>query len=248
MYGWRGRIGLLVPSTNTTCEMEFHKLIPEGISIHTSRCFLGEDETPRERIASIVRMREGLIEAAKRLSSVQPDLIVWACTVGSFIKGKGYDVELIGNMEKEIGIPVITTSTAVLEAIKKMGVRNIAMATPYIDEINITEKNFFEESISGLKIVSMKGLGIVPNLPKGELFPETAYLAAKEVNTESSDCIFISCTNWRTLEIIDPLESDINKPVVSSVQATIWLTFRRLGLPNIQGYGRLLEKIQEQSI
>jgi maleate isomerase len=156
MYGWRGRIGLLVPSTNTTCEMEFHRLIPEGASVHTARCFLQEDDTPGERIRSIVRMSERLMEAAKRLSSVQPDLIVWACTVGSFIKGKGYDVDLTGNLEKEIGVPVITTSTAVLEAIKKLGVRNIAMATPYIDEINITEKNFFEESISGLKIVSMK--------------------------------------------------------------------------------------------
>jgi maleate isomerase len=248
MYGWRGRIGLLVPSSNTTCEMEFHKLIPEGISIHKSRCFLQEDETPGERIASIVKMGGGLLEAAKRVSSVEPDLIVWACTVGSFIKGKGYDVELTENLEREIGVPIITTSTAVLEALKNLGAQNIAMATPYIDEINMTEKNFFEESIPGIKVVNIRGLGIIPNLPKGRLFPETAYLEAKHVNTESSDALFLSCTNWRTLEIIDPLESDINKPVVSSVQATIWLTFRRLGLPNIQGYGRLLEKIQEQSI
>jgi maleate isomerase len=91
----------------------------------------------------------------------------------------------------------------------------------------------------------MKGLGIVPNLPKGELFPETAYLAAKEVNTEASDGIFISCTNWRTLEIINTLEKDMKKPVISSVQATIWLALRRLSLPNIEGYGRLLEKIQD---
>lgn len=248
MYGWRRRIGLLVPSSNTTCEMEFHKLIPEGVSVHTARCFLQEDLVPGERIRSIVRMSEGLMEAAKRVSSIEPDLIVWACTVGSFIKGKGYDVELMGNLEKEIGVPVITTSTAVLEAIKELGVRKIAMATPYIDEINMTEKKFFEESMPGVKIVSMKGLGIVPNLPKGELFPETAYLAAKEVNTESSDCIFISCTNWRTLEIINSLEKDMKKPVISSVQSTIWLALRRLNLPNINGYGRLLEKPKTDNV
>jgi maleate isomerase len=245
MYGWRRRIGLIIPSSNTTCEMEFHKLIPEGVSVHTARCFLQEGETQGERVASIIKMSGGLIEAAKRVSSVEPDLIVWACTVGSFIKGKGYDVELTENLEKEIGVPIITTSTAVLEALKNLGVRNIAMVTPYIDEINITEKDFFEESIPGLKVVNMKGLGIVSNLPKGRLFPEVAYLAAKEVHTETSDGIFISCTNWRTLEIIDALEKDLRKPVVSSVQATIWLTFRKLGLPNIRGYGGLIEKIQD---
>lgn len=244
MYGWRGRIGLIVPSTNTTCEMEFNKLIPEGVSIHTTRCFLPEDKTPEDRIVSIMKMSEELLEAAKRISSVEPDILVWACTVGSFIKGKGYDAELIEKLEKEIKVPVITTSTAVLEAIKKLKFKNIAMATPYIDEINLKEKVFFEASIPGLKIVNMKGLGIVNNLPKGRLFPETAYLAAKEVDIDSADCIFISCTNWRTLEIIDILEKDLKKPVMSSVQATIWLTFRKLGLPNIQGYGELLKKIE----
>jgi maleate isomerase len=245
MYGWRRRIGLIIPSSNTTCEMEFHKLIPEGVSVHTARCFLQEGETQGERVASIIKMSGGLIEAAQRVSSVEPDLIVWACTVGSFIKGKGYDVELTENLEKEIGVPIITTSTAVLEALKNLGVRNIAMVTPYIDEINITEKDFFEESIPGLKVVNMKGLGIVSNLPKGRLFPGSAYLAAKEVNTEACDGIFISCTNWRTMEIIDALEKDLRKPVVTSVQATIWLTLRRLGLPNIQGYGRLIGEIQD---
>jgi len=245
MYGWRGRIGLIVPSTNTTCEMEFHKLIPEGVSIHTSRCFLPEDKTPEDRIVSVIKMSEGLLEAAKRVSSVEPDIVVWACTVGSFIKGKGYDVDLIENIEKAINVPVITTSTAVSKAIHKLRVKNIAMATPYIDEINLKEKAFFEESIPGLRIVNMKGLEIVNNLPKGRLFPESAYLAAKEVDIDSADSIFISCTNWRTLEIIDILEKDLKKPVMSSVQATIWLTFKKLGLSNIEGYGELLKKIEE---
>lgn len=186
MYGWRGRIGLIVPSTNTTCEMEFHKLIPEGVSIHTSRCFLPEDKTPEDRIVSVIKMSEGLLEAAKRVSSVEPDIVVWACTVGSFIKGKGYDVDLIENIEKAINVPVITTSTAVSKAINKLRVKNIAMATPYIDEINLKEKAFFEESIPGLRIVNMKGLGIVNNLLKGRLFPESAYLATLRRNVLST--------------------------------------------------------------
>ena len=237
MYGWRGRIGLIVPSTNTTCEMEFHKVIPEGVSLHTARCFLREDSAPSDRIESIAKMGGGLLEAAKCVASVEPGIVVWACTSGSFIKGKGYDTELIGVLEKVVKVSVITTSTAVLEAFKRLEVRNVAMVTPYIDEINLKEKRFFEDSIPGLRIVKMSGLGILPNLPKGRLFPESAYLSAKEVNDNSSDSIFISCTNWRTLEIIELLEKDLKKPVISSVQATIWLSFQKLGLAHVGGCG-----------
>lgn len=247
MYGQRGRIGLIVPSTNTTCEMEFHKVIPEGVSVHTARCFLREDRTPRERIESIAKMGGELLEAARCVASVEPGIIVWACTSGSFIKGRGYDGELIGYLEKEVKTPVITTSTAVLGALKALRVRNVSMVTPYADEINLKEKSFFEDSIPGLRIVKMRGLGIIANLPKGRLFPESAYLAAKEVNDDTSDSIFISCTNWRTLEIIELLEKDTKKPVISSVQATVWLTFKKLGLPNMEGYGQLLRKIDVES-
>jgi len=242
MYGWRKRIGLIVPSTNTTCEMEFHKLLPPGVSVHTSRVFLPEDKSPEDRIDSIIRMGDGLLEGARLASGVGPDILVWACTVGSFIKGKGYDTLLAEKIKQQIGLPLVTTSTAIVEAFKILKVKKIAMATPYIDEINRREKEFFEHSLKGLKVVNMSGLGIIPNLQKGQLTPESAYVAAKQVHTGSSECILISCTNWRTLEIIDVLEKDLGKPVVSSVQATIWLTFKMLGLSRPQGFGCLLQK------
>jgi len=242
MYGWRKRIGLIVPSTNTTCEMEFHKLLPPGVSVHTSRVFLPEDKSPEDRIDSIIRMGDGLLEGARLASGVGPDILVWACTVGSFIKGKGYDTLLAEKIKQQIGLPLVTTSTAIIEAFKTLKVKKIAMATPYIDEINRKEKEFFEHSLKGLKVVNMSGLGIISNLQKGQLTPESAYVAAKQVHTSSCECILISCTNWRTLEIIDVLEKDLGKPVVSSVQATIWLTFKMLGLSRLQGFGCLLQK------
>jgi maleate isomerase len=242
MYGWRKRIGLIVPSTNTTCEMEFHKLLPPGVSVHTSRVFLPENKSPEDRIDSIIRMGDGLLEGARLVSGVGPDILVWACTVGSFIKGKGYDTLLAEKIKQQIGLPLVTTSTAIIEAFKTLKVKKIAMATPYIDEINRKEKEFFEHSLKGLKVVNMSGLGIISNLQKGQLTPESAYVAARQVHTASSECILISCTNWRTLEIIDVLEKDLGKPVVSSVQATIWLTFKMLGLSRPQGFGCLLQK------
>lgn len=171
MYGWRKRIGLIVPSTNTTCEMEFHKLLPPGVSVHTSRVFLPENKSPEDRIDSIIRMGDGLLEGARLVSGVGPDILVWACTVGSFIKGKGYDTLLAEKIKQQIGLPLVTTSTAIIEAFKTLKVKKIAMATPYIDEINRKEKEFFEHSLKGLKVVNMSGLGIISNLQKGQLTP-----------------------------------------------------------------------------
>jgi maleate isomerase len=222
--------------------MEFHKLLPPGVSVHTSRVFLPENKSPEDRIDSIIRMGDGLLEGARLVSGVGPDILVWACTVGSFIKGKGYDTLLAEKIKQQIGLPLVTTSTAIIEAFKTLKVKKIAMATPYIDEINRKEKEFFEHSLKGLKVVNMSGLGIISNLQKGRLTPESAYVAARQVHTGSCECILISCTNWRTLEIIDVLEKDLGKPVVSSVQATIWLTFKMLGLSGPQGFGCLLQK------
>lgn len=246
MYGWKGRIGLIIPSSNTTCEMEFHKLIPDGVSVHVARCFLPEAKTPQERVEAMGKMDAQVEEVARQVATVEPDLIVWACTSGSFHHGPGSDRVLAERLQRSIGIPFITTSTAVVEALKFLGVSRLAMVTPYIQEVNLQEKSFLEGSITGLRVVNMKGLETLNNLMRGRMFPETAYRAGREVDSESSDSIFISCTNWRTIEIIQSLEHSLYKPVISSTQATIWLAFKRLSLPNLSGYGRLLEKIQDE--
>jgi maleate isomerase len=221
--------------------MEFHKALPDGVSIHVSRCYLQEDKEAVNRVKSIEQMNEHLVEAARMVCSIEPNLIVWACTVGSFLGGSGYETLVTESIAKETGVPTITTSSAVVKAIHALQVKKLAIATPYIEEINLREKDYLEASVPDLKIVSMKGLGIVPNLPKGRLFPEHAYSLAKEVCLPSCDCVFISCTNWRTLEIISALERDLKRPVITSVQATIWLVFKIIGVSPSMAFGRLME-------
>ena len=109
-------------------------------------------------------------------------------------------------------------------------------------ELQGVEKKFLENKIAGLKILKMKGLGIIGNLPKGKLDPRTAYQTAKDVNTPQCEGILISCTNWRTFKIISELEKDINKPVITSNQATLWKALKLTGVskPNLN-LGRLME-------
>ena len=244
MFGWRGKIGLLVPSTNYTVEMEFHEALPPGVGVHTSRCVLRDSaDTPEERMQAIVDMGKEVTSAAQRVAGVRPDVIAWACTAGSFIKGLGHDTELIEAIERATGVKALTTSTAVVNALKTLSVKRIAVATPYIRSIYDEEKAFLEKSIEGLKVLKIQGLGIMKGFDKGKLEPHSSYSSAKEVDSAEAEAVFISCTAWRTFEVIELIERDLGKPVVSSNQATLWGCLKELGIHGVKGYGSLLESL-----
>lgn len=233
MYGWRGRLGLIVPSSNTTMEMELHNYLPEGVSLHTSRMPL-RNVTEEE----LVKMSSLAVESAKLLRDADVELILYGCTSGSFIGGKDYEKELEAKIEDEVKVPVISTSTAVIEALKILDAQSILVITPYTDEINAREKEFLEAN--EFEVLDIRGLGIEDNLKIGRLEPYEAYRLAKASFIDEADAIFISCTNWRTFEVIEALEEDLGVPVVTSNQASLWLALREMDImEKIPELGRL---------
>ncbi|CAB50011.1 maleate cis-trans isomerase family protein [Pyrococcus abyssi] len=235
MFGWRGRIGLIVPSSNTTMEMEFHSVLPEGVSLHTSRMPL-KSVTEEE----LLNMSSYAIEAAKLLADAGVEVIAFGCTSGSFIGGKDFEKELEMKIEKEVNVETFTTSTAVIEALNILEMQTVQVITPYIDEINQREKEFLEAN--GFEVVDIRGLGISDNIEIGKLEPYIAYRLAKASFTGDVDGIFISCTNFRTFEIIEKLERDLGVPVVTSNQATLWMALRQIDVKDKLPLGKLLRE------
>ncbi|NJE47758.1 maleate cis-trans isomerase [Thermococcus sp. GR7] len=234
MYGWRGRLGLIVPSSNTTMEMELHSAIPEGVSLHTARVPL-RNVTEEE----LIKMNALAVESAKLLRDAGIELILYGCTSGSFIGGKDFEKELEAKIENEVNVPVVSTSTAVVEALKMLDAQSILVITPYTDEINEREKEFLEAN--DFEVLDIRGLGIEDNAQIGKLEPYEAYRLAKATFVDEADAIFISCTNLRTFEIIEPLEEDLGVPVVTSNQASLWLALREMDvMEKIPWLGRLL--------
>ncbi len=221
MYGWRGRLGLIVPSSNTTMEMELHTFLPEGVSLHTARMPLRN--VTEEELLSMASMAA---DAARLLRDAGVEQILYGCTSGSFIGGKDYEKELEARIEEEVKVPVVSTSTAVIEALKILDAQPILVITPYTDEINQREREFLEAN--GFEVLDIRGLGIEDNLRIGKLEPYEAYRLAKASFIEEADAIFISCTNLRTFEIIEALEEDLGVPVVTSNQASLWLALREM--------------------
>jgi maleate isomerase len=239
LYGWRARIGLIVPSSNTTMEPEFSKIMPEGVSVHTARLKLVNVDAE-----SLRKMAERSVEAAEDLATAEVDLIVYGCTTGSLLEGSRWEEELRLRIEKATGITVITTAQAVVKSLKALGARKVSVATPYIEELNEREKRFLEEN--GFKVIKIKGLGIVKNTEIGKQPPWVAYRLALEVARDSdADVLFISCTNFRTLEVINYLEETLQIPVISSNTSTAWLALRTLGIRDSINYGKLLREIKE---
>jgi len=109
--------------------------------------------------------------------------------------------------------------------------------------VNAKAKEFLETSVQGLKVLKMRGPGqnLAP-LSIGDLPPSSAYELAREANVQEADGIFISCTNFRAMEIIARLEDGLMKPVVTSNQASLWAALRAIKVGDrIKGFGRLLE-------
>jgi len=231
-YGRRRRIGLLVPSSNTTMEPEFYRMAPEGVSVHTARMRL-EEVTPEK----LVEMAEEAERAAALLATAEVDVIVYGCTTGSLVGGVEWEEALVRRIERETGVPTLSTSRAVVEALKAVGAGRVAVATPYTDDLNRLERAFLESH--GIEVTAIKGLGLVRNVDIGRTGRPAVEELVRSV-AGGADAVFISCTNLPTLPLIEPLEERLRRPVVTSNQASLWAALRGCGLGGIKGYGVLL--------
>lgn len=236
MAGWRARLGIMVPSVNKTMEPELYRLAPEGVSLHFSRIRQVEDT-----LEQLTRMIEDVPKVAIELADAEVDVIAFGCTTGSLVKGPGYDKEIIEKIEDSAHIKATTTSTAVLEALKELGIVKLSVATPYKEWLNEKEKEFLEAH--GFEVLSIKGLGCL-GPETADVPSERVYRLAKDVYRPKVDGVFISCTDLRSIEILEFLERDVNKPVISSNQATMWMLLRMAEVRGkITGYGRLLTQL-----
>ena len=229
-----GRIGLLVPSSNTTVEPEFYRALPPEVTLHTARLFLTKISPD-----SILGMVRDLEAQSKNLATADVDVIVLGATAPSFLKGLGYDRELIALIEKATGKRATTTSTALIQSLEHLGVGRVVLGAAYDDKVNAIAKSFLEAN--GIKVLAAEGLGLVDNLVVGRLDVSTAYDLARKIDHPDAEAIVLACTNWKTMNVIAQLERELGKPVISTTQATIWAALRMIGgISGIPGYGRLL--------
>jgi maleate isomerase len=228
------RIGLLVPSSNSTVEVEFYRALPSDVTLHVARCYLTKIEP-----ASIARLIEDIDREAGYLASADVDVVVLGATAPSFLRGKGYDRELIARLSKASGKPATTTSTALLAALTALGLKKLALSTAFKSEVNDIAIKFLSDN--GFEIVASSGLGMVDNLQVGRLGPQTAIDAVRAVDTSEAEAVVLACTNWQSMGVLQELEKELGKPALSTSQVTLWHALKLAGYRHgVKGFGGLL--------
>lgn len=226
-YGWRARLGLIVPPTNTVNESEWRLAIPDGVSFHTHRMALHSDiASPQGR----ARLEKDLDAAFDLLLPATPDVIAYACTAGSMVSPV---TALPDALRRRHEVAAVTTSAAIVDALRTLGARRLSVATPYGETLNAHEAAFLSEN--GFEVAHIAGLGIGESGP--EDFPRIARTAIETVRAHAraafvagSDALLILCTDFPAQPLIPELEADLDVPVVTSNQATLWACLRAAGL------------------
>ena len=237
MTGWRARIGFLVPPGNPTVEPEMIELAPPGVSVHFHRMMAtgaagshaGQEERNRSQIAS-------LDEATRLLAMVSPQAIVLAHTASSYTLGEAAEAALIARLEASSGTRFLTAFGGVVEALRFLDARRIAYATPY--DQTLTEQGRAHLIAQGFDVVAMARLEGVRNIY--EETPARAYAIGRQADRPEAEAVFLSGTGMPTLSIIQALEDDLGKPVISAASAMMWSALRAAGVSTRRpGYGRL---------
>jgi maleate cis-trans isomerase len=227
------RIGMLLPSSNTTQEYEFVKMLPERVALHCARLSLSRIDPD-----STVKILAELDVEAKKLADADVDVVVLSATAPSTRMGKGYDLEVCARIEKASGKPATTAATAMLEAFDVLKIKRISLAAPWAEITNHQVENFVQAY--GIDVVQQAALGYVQNSDVGLLPAHTAYDLGMQVNHPDADAIFLACGNWLTLDIVERLEQDTGKPVLTTNGCAWWGALRMLNFDrSMTGFGCL---------
>ena len=241
----RKRVGLLVPSTNTTCEADFQLAVSADVTVHGQRLWLTNETRSEDGMG---RMNEDIESGARYLATARVDIIAYACTTGSFYRGAGWDREMTDLIERTAGVPAVVTSPAAVEALNSIGAKKISVASPYSDWGNQRLRSYLETAgFSVLNVEAEPVAAVAGQQGINDQDPEAIVEFASSVCLPEADALFCSCTAWRAMEAAEALEKATGKPVVTSNQATIWSVFCALGIRQpVSGFGRLLEKATDK--
>ena len=238
MIGWRARLGFLVPPGNPTVETEMIELAPSGVSVHFQRMVargtVGAPDGQAERNEMMLRHID---ESVEMLAMVQPDVIVIAHTATSYHLGREREADLLGHLTATAGTRVTTAFASVAAALHRLGVKRVALGAPYAREIMLQGKAHLEAH--GFEVVSFDNLPGVTNIY--DETAERAYKLARSIDSAEAEAVFLTGTGLPTLPVLQALEEDLDKPVISSGSAMMWHALRLAGVREIvPGYGRLL--------
>jgi maleate isomerase len=239
------RIGLLVPF-DTSNDRELWRWCPDDVSLHITREAF-HDLPAGVALAEATADLDDARAATRSLAVIEPDVITYACTSGSFVLGLAGERALRAAILDSGAKRATTTSGSMLDAIAALGLRRLALATPYPREVGERLVAFIEEA--GYEAVSLENLGLLHGSDI-QATPDDAIIdLLVSADRPSADGIFLSCTGMGTLDLVARAEARLGKPVLTAIQVTMWGALRAAGVrPPVGGQALLMAGMDRAAV
>jgi maleate isomerase len=230
------RMGLLTFDTDIIVERDFQLMSRalDGVALYSGKLRNADEVT----IENLRALGDLLPEASQRLArGSRLDALVYACTSGTIVLG--YDEVRRRLQSFRPGVPVVTPITAVTRAFETLGVRRVAMLSPYVPSVEDVVLRHLRQT--GIEVLESTSFDLATDEAMGRVPPNAIVEAACAHVPPGADAVFVSCTSLRTVEVVETIERRCGIPVVASTQALFWDALRSAGCRvQVPGFGRLL--------
>ncbi|MDX6686951.1 MAG: maleate isomerase [Baekduia sp.] len=239
------RVGLIVPSSNTTIETEIPAMLSRLAldpppTFHSSRAVLHNVDAE-----SLDRMVADSDRCARELSDAHVDVLVYACLVALMASGKRSHEQVEAHLaqvaeDNGSGAPVISSAGALVRTLQELGAQRIAIMTPYMPPLTELVGDYLADY--GFDVAGSVSLSVPNNRDVAELDPQGLLGHARKLDLDGVDVLVASaCVQMPSLAVLESLEQTLGLPVISAATATTAKLLDALALPrNIPGAGGLL--------
>jgi maleate isomerase len=242
-FGWRKRIGLLSPTVIETAAYDFYRVAPEGVSMCATTSNI--DHWNKDNFKQHVI--DPLVTAVNYLASRHVDYIIHTGMPVVTTRGKGFEEELVNQITDATRLPATTSIRSAIRALDHLGVKNVAIVTPYPQEIHQSAIAFLKAS--GFNIVAEHTEDVVFKRLQ-DVTPAHIAAVTKRVlaSAPSAEGVYIPCNQWSGADAAPLVEKECGVPVVTGAHADYWEAFRSLGIVDrIDGHGRLMASLSSSA-
>ena len=217
---------------------EFRRFMPPEVRLMSSATPLS-NEGAYVPISIELAENGDIEESARRLSKYDPDCYAYYCTTISFVRGVGGETDISDRITRMTGKPATTTSAAMIEAFKVLKISSVALASPYMPDVEACFIKFIQDN--GVKVLNSLALNL--EMDHGIVPPERIRQLAESSNMEEADAIFVGCSGQKLALHLDDMEAKLGKPVLTANQVTSWHALRLMGIqPCLEGRGKLFSR------
>jgi maleate isomerase len=241
--GYRAKMAVIVPSTNTVVEHDLSVLRPPGLTFHTGRMYIENPvlSSDEEFTALLLQIRASIANAVRDVMTCQPDHLIMGMSAETFWGGVDGNRAFEARMAEATGLGVTTGASACRDGLQVLDARRLAVLSPYqpIADANVTR--FFEES--GFEVVRFRGLRCPSATAIAAVAEPELIRVLRELDGDDVDAIVQVGTNLSMVRLADEAERWLGKPVLAINATVLWHALRANGfLDRISHAGSLLRE------